>query len=231
MHCTLFFLQCGAAVSVISHENQQKLFPEAIIKETAIKLRTCTGEAINIIGEMDVHVNYNMKESNLALTVVAGKGPTLLGRDWLRNLNLDWKTIGLTSLDIGQVQIEALIKKYAAVFKEGLGTMNDFKAILAVQPDANSKFHKPRSIPFAIREIVGKELDRLEQEGVLKRVNFSEWASPIVAVPKKDGQFRVCEDYKATINPSLEVDQYPLPNPEELFVSLTVGRVHCSRLD
>ena len=94
--------------------------------------------------------------------------------------------------------------------------MNDFKAVLAVQPDAKSKFHKPRSIPFAIS---GKELDRLEQEGVLKRVNFSEWASPIVA-----GQFRVCGDYKATINPSLEVDQYPLPNPEDLFVSLTGGK-------
>ena len=61
---------------------------------------------------MDVYVNYNMQESNLVLTVVGGKGPTLLGRDWLRNLKLYWKTIGLTSLDIGQVQIEALIKKY-----------------------------------------------------------------------------------------------------------------------
>ena len=49
----------------------------------------------------------------------------------------------LTSLDIGQVQIEVLIKKYATVFKEGLGTMDNFKAILAVQPDAKSKFHKP----------------------------------------------------------------------------------------
>ena len=58
---------------------------------------------------MDVHVNYKTQESSLALTVV-GKGPTLLGRDWLRNLKMDWKTIGLTSLDIGQVQIEALIK-------------------------------------------------------------------------------------------------------------------------
>ena len=67
-----FKIDTGAAVSVISHENQQKLFPEAIIKETAIKLRTYTGEAINIRGEMDVHVNYNMQESNLALTVVAG---------------------------------------------------------------------------------------------------------------------------------------------------------------
>ena len=100
----------GAAVSVISHENQQKQFPEAIIMETAIKLRSYTGEAINIIGEKDVHVNHNMQESNLAITVVAGKGPTLLGRDWLRNLKLDWKTIGLTSLDIGRVQIVALIK-------------------------------------------------------------------------------------------------------------------------
>ena len=59
---------------------------------------------------------------------------------------------------------------------------------------------------------------------MLKRVNFSEWASLIVAVPKKDEQFCVCGDYKATINPSLGVDQYPLPNPEDLFVSLTGGK-------
>ena len=50
--------------------------------------------------------------------------------------------------------------------------MKDFKAILAVQPGAKSKFHKPKSIPFAIREIVGKELVRLEQEGVLKKSEF-----------------------------------------------------------
>ena len=55
----------------------------------------------------------------------------------------------------------------------------------------------------------------------MKRVNFSEWASPIVPVPKKDGQFRVCGDYKVTVNPDLGLDQYPLPITVDLFTSLT----------
>ena len=52
------------------------------------------------------------------------------------------------------------------------------------------------------------ELDWL---GVLEKTTFCEWAAPIVVVPKKDGCMRICVDYKDTINPSLDVDQYPLP--------------------
>ena len=44
------------------------------------------------------------------------------------------------------------------------------------------------TVPFAIRDAVGEELDRLEAEGITERVNHSEWAAPIVAVPKKDGK-------------------------------------------
>ena len=41
----------------------------------------------------------------------------------------------------------------------------------------------------------------------------------------KDGwQFRICDDYKITINPVLEVDQHPLPLPEEILASLSGGQ-------
>ena len=52
----------------------------------------------------------------------------------------------------------------------------------------------------------------------------SEWAAPIVAVPKKDGKFRICGDYKVTVNQALEIDQYPLPKPEDLFATLAGGK-------
>ncbi len=52
----------------------------------------------------------------------------------------------------------------------------------------------------------------------------SEWAAPIVPVPKKDGRIRICGDYKVTINRHLEVEQYPLPKPEDLFASLSGGQ-------
>ena len=96
------------------------------------------------------------------------------------------------------------------------------------QPDIEGlKSAKVRTCPasaFAIKEAVGREIDRLEEIGVLERVEFSRWATPIVPVPKSDGTFRLCGDYKATLNAFLEVDQHPLPKPEEIFASLAGGQ-------
>ncbi len=54
----------------------------------------------------------------------------------------------------------------------------------------------------------------------MKKVSRSEWAAPIVVVPKKDGKLRSCGDYKVTVNRAFEVDQYPLPRPDDLFATL-----------
>ena len=75
-----------------------------------------------------------------------------------------------------------------------------------------------------------QELEWLKQEGVLEKVNVSDWAAPIVAIPKRDGRVRICGDYKVTVNPSLDVDQYPLPCPEDLFATLAGGK-HFTKLD
>ena len=61
--------------------------------------------------------------------------------------------------------------------------------------------------------------------GILKMVNNSNWVAPIVAVPKKAGRFRICCDYKVTINQVLSVEHYTLPNPDELFATLAKWRV------
>ena len=102
--------------------------------------------------------------------------------------------------------------------------MRHIKASLTLKPDAKPRFCRPRSVPFSIKPKVGQELDRLEEEGVLQKVNHSVWAAPIVPVPKRDGSLRICGDYKVTINPFLQVDQYPLPKPSDLMACLTGGK-------
>ena len=58
-------------------------------------------------------------------------------------------------------------------------------------------------MPFALKEPVEKELHRLEESKVIEKVPFSEWAAPIVPVPKTDGKVRVCGDYKVTTRSQL----------------------------
>ena len=64
-------------------------------------------------------------------------------------------------------------------------------------------------MPYALKEKVEQELQRLEEEGIIYKVSQSDWAAPVVPVPKKDGTLRVCGDYKMTVKQCADVDQYP----------------------
>jgi len=126
--------------------------------------------------------------------------------------------------------VKTLLKKYAPVFQEGLGEMNTFTATMNVKEGAKPKFCKARPVPFALREAVERELDRLEKAGIIEKVKYSQWAAPVVPVPKGDGQLRLCGDYEVTINPALETEQYPLPKPDDIFATLAGGKVF-SKID
>ena len=58
----------------------------------------------------------------------------------------------------------------------------------------------------------------------------SRWVAPIVVVRKADRTVRLRGDYKVTINPYLESNPHPMPNPEDLFATLAGGAIF-SRLD
>ena len=99
-----------------------------------------------------------------------------------------------------------------------------------MKENAVPKFCKARTVPFALKEAIEKKLNRLEQNGIIKKITYSPWAAPIVPVPKGDGHIRLCGDYKVTINPMLEIDQYPLPKPDDIFATLAGGK-YFSKID
>lgn len=85
-------------------------------------------------------------------------------------------------------------------------------------------FFKPRPVPFALKEGIAKELLRLEESGVIEKVEYSDWASPIVPVRKPNGDIRICGDFKVTINPHLDNPEHPMPVAEELYQKLNGGQ-------
>ena len=76
-----------------------------------------------------------------------------------------------------------------------MGTLKGYTANHSLKPGATLKFFKPRNVPHAMKESIGKELHRLERDGVLVNVAWSDWASPIVSDLKADGSVRICGDY------------------------------------
>lgn len=52
-------------------------------------------ESIVVVGQMTVLVKYLSYIGRHTLYVVQGGSPTLLGRDWLQHVRLDWKSLGV----------------------------------------------------------------------------------------------------------------------------------------
>lgn len=64
----------------------------------------------------------------------------------------------------------------------------------------------------------------MQNEGIIERVTSTDWAAPIVIVPKPDATIRLCGDFKVTINPHMNADQYLIPQVDELLFCLKGGQ-------
>ena len=71
-------------------------------------------------------------------------------------------------------------------------------------------------------------MQKSENEGIITKVDWSWWASPVVAVPKANGLIRLCGDYifKFTINTKFKLDQYPLPRIEDIFAKIDLRQAY-----
>ena len=81
-------------------------------------------------GSVLVNVKYKQQLfRNMELLIVEGLGPSLMGRDWLKVIKLDWKSIGQieSSEDATESQVSALKYKYSEVFLRHLGLYLHFR--------------------------------------------------------------------------------------------------------
>ena len=113
--------------------------------------------------------------------------------------------------------MKLLLSKYPNLVKDSIGVMKGINGHLSLKKDAKPVFLKARPVPYSLRTKVEDELTPLEKEGIIIPVTWSNWATPIVVVPKPDGSIQLCGDFKVTLNPALNVDKYPLPRDEDIF--------------
>ena len=212
----------GASVTILNEKTHTYLGKPSLTSCNQ-KLRTYTGEQIQVLGKVLVGVNYKDQDAELPALVVRGDGPCLLGRDWLKQIKLDWHAIFQVQTDAAQINSQQILEKYPLLFSESLGTLKGFEAKIYVPSDAKLQYYKPRPVPYSIKDQLGRELDRLVQEGTLEPVEFSEWAAPIVPIVKEDKSLRICGDYKVTVNRVSKLDNYPIPKTEDLLATLAGG--------
>jgi transposase InsO family protein len=225
----------GACLTVISEIVYNKYFKKISMNSSNTNcLQVISGKTVKILGHVPVLVDFNGSIHKLWLTVLDADFKPLLGRNWLKVLFPKWKHFFICNencnerLKLGINELNELkFNEYLTVHVDKKKPITKFKANLHFKSDLKPVFHKARTPPFKFRDQIEKELSTLCERGILKPVNFSEFASPIVCVPKADGNVRICGDFKATINKYLHADHYPLPRIDDVLASLAGCSIFC----
>jgi len=141
-----------------------------------------------------IKIKYHSKKCTLFQTYLT----PLLGRTWIRNLNINLQEIDKESeVNINNYQINAsdniedIINQFPEVFEQKIGKVPEFIVSLRLRENAKPVFHKEKEVSYALREKVEKELNYLKTAGIISKVNLSDWGSPLVAIPKNDGGIRL----------------------------------------
>ena len=215
-------IDTGSSNTLIGEDTYSSLRVRPKLKPSSVKLKSYTGDVVPVLGEFRTSVAYKgERHDRLKVIVIQGSKANLLGRDWLNLIKLDWKEVH----GIGNVSVEELKKKYSRVFEPGLGQLRDVKLHLDIDRSVKHRFFRARSLPYAFKDKVEKQLQKDVDAGVLEPVATSSWAAPLVPVLKKDGTVRVCANFKLTDNRAVILDKYPLPRAQDIFASLAGGRV------
>jgi hypothetical protein len=111
-----------------------------------------------------------------------------------------------------------ILSKHRAMWDGHLGTFTATSHRIELVPDARPVHCQPYRAGPNARQAETTEVEKMLRSGVIEPAT-SEWASPVVLVPKPDGSLRFCIDYRK-LNAITVRDTYPLPRMDECIDSL-----------
>ena len=131
--------------------------------------------------------------------------------------------------EIQKQQLYKLLTKYQEVFDGTLGEWKTTPVQFELREGATPHSQRHYSVPHLYKETFKKELERLENLGVLEKVQSSEWGSPTFIIPKKDGRVRFISDFRK-LNQKIKRKPYPLPRISDTLQELE-GFQYATSLD
>jgi len=193
-----FQMDTGASISVLS-EKQWKQIGSPKLTKPQSQPTNFDGSKLETIGELSTSIIIDNRAIQATFIVVKSNRPYgLLGRNVVNTEDSTLKTFSIET--------------------QFLPTITDFEAtIVLTDENAPMKFCKARGVPIHLKSQLDNEIDALERQGIISHVNSANFASPVVWVKKPNGRYRMCVDYKATLNKHIQSDAYPLPTAEEIF--------------
>ena len=99
------------------------------------------------------------------------------------------------------------------MFDGTLGKWNGTPHSIHLKDNVTPYHGKAYKIPHAYEATLKKEVQRLCEIGVLKKVNHSQWAAPCFVIPKKDKTVRFLSNFREL---NKRIKRYPFP-PYQIY--------------
>ncbi len=223
----IFEVDTGSPIILIDNATYMQYFQAIPLTSYKRKLYTANGQQLQILGSFVSHIAAGNKNGSAEIVVGAHRSKyALLGETGLDVLFNGWRTyftINNVSNDKDlRLSILSEIKCRFSRVTDGDLTkpIEKFEVDLHLIPDAVPIHAKARQIPFGLYKIAQGLLNDLVSQKVIRHVEDSVWASPIVLVGKPNGSYRMCIDPSRTLNPSLCEDHYQLNTVDNFLVEV-----------
>ena len=238
-------MDTGATISVFPHRSASS--------PASLHLQAAGGQSIPSWGKRTIPLSFATATStplrfSWSFTLAAVDRP-ILGADFLRHHQLDVSLVRNLLISVsGEHRLplmsssspQSLLAHIAPAYQEILA---DFPEIVGMTfspgPSKHGVRHHvetrgppistpARRLDHAKYAAAKAEFERMEAAGIVRRSN-SPWSSALHMVPKPDGSWRPCGDFRRLNNATVP-DQYPVPNIRD-FTNNVAGSHVFSTLD
>jgi len=132
----------------------------------------------------------------------------------------DWRD----SVDLSQrTRIMRVLEKHETVLAGKLGTVKATEHRINLKPGSKPVNMPPYRAGPLKRDQIREQIEYQLDAGVIEPAQ-TEWASPVLLAPKKDGTQRFCVDFRR-LNAATIPDTYPLPRMDDCIDSLAEAKI------
>lgn len=218
-------IDSGASVNVLDADQFQRLSPRPSLRATKAQIYNYGGTTpLELLGVINVMVTYKKKRLNAKFHVTKNRKGSLLGCSMAVDLGLV-----TFARHVHQLHAAEAMAEFPQLF-EGLGRLKGVKVKLHIDKSVQPVAVRHRRVPYHLGPLVEAELEKMEEQGVIKKVSGpTPWVSPLVLAPKQPGAIRICVDMRLP-NKAIKRERHITPTIDELVADIN-GATWFSKVD